>query len=147
MRFIQSSVWESSSTVSTCCRIRPYIVKFTKRFCGVWLTQCKRRDESFADQIVAVSPRECTNSQRQCAWSQRTEHSAVPGRKDIAVPEWLPYSLDLLSCKFFLFLKFNGIMKGRHFEGVETIKGAVTIEKGILPEFHWIVADNDGKMH
>ena len=54
--------------------------------------------------------------------------------KNITVLEQPPYSLDLAPCDFFLFPKLKGIIKGTHFEGVEAIKRAVTMELRGIPE-------------
>jgi len=62
------------------------------------------------------------SSTRQRASTQRAICEEVFGEKQHSVMEHPPYSPDLASCDFFLFLKIKSALKGTRFESVDAVK-------------------------
>jgi hypothetical protein len=54
--------------------------------------------------------------------------------KQITVLEHPPYSPDLAPSDFFLFLKIQGILKGRHFDDTDDIKSNMMAALKAIPQ-------------
>ena len=79
---------------------------------------------------------------RRDLWENRSwilHHDNAPAHNALSIREFLaknnitlldqpPYSPDLAPCDFFLFPKLKEVIKGTHFEDVDTVKKAVTKE-------------------
>ena len=70
-------------------------------------------------QLVSSS-RQCTGSPGSCCTQE------FLARKQVCMVNHPPYSPDLSPCDYFLFPKLNLPLKGRLFEDVQDIQGAVT---------------------
>jgi hypothetical protein len=55
-------------------------------------------------------------------------------RKQVCILNHSPYSPDLSPCDYFLFLKLKLPLKGRLFEDVQDIEGAVTSSLRAIPQ-------------
>ena len=69
----------------------------------------------------------------------KSTHNALSIRQFLAESyivtlEQLPYSPDLFPSYFLLFFKLKGIIQGTHYEGIEALKRAVTIELSGISE-------------
>lgn len=109
-------MWDASSTMSSCHKVRRSTSKSIKRFCGVRFAQCTRIDESC---VKTASPRPVHN-----ALSIRH----ILPEKNVAILEQRFYSLDLTQCDFFLFPQVDP--QWTRFEDVEAMKKVIMTDVG-----------------
>ena len=80
-----------------------------------------------------LSTRQLVSSSRQCTGSPDSCCTRIFSPKQVCMLNHLPYSPNLSPCDHFLFPKLKLPLKGRLFENVQDIQGAVTSSLRAIP--------------